>query len=66
MLDLVEALLEKVTPGGAEAITLEVRPSNTAARSFYEKMGFQECGCRKKYYLDEDAIIMTKQLLPPP
>lgn len=59
---LVEALLQKVLPLGAEAITLEVRPSNTAARTFYEKLGFKECGYRKKYYLDEDAIIMTKQL----
>lgn len=59
---LVEALLQRVWPLGAEAITLEVRPSNTAARTFYEKLGFKECGYRKKYYLDEDAIIMTKQL----
>jgi len=63
---LLETLLEIVLPMGAGAITLEVRPSNTAARSFYKKLGFQECGYRKKYYLDEDAIIMTKQLLPLP
>lgn len=60
---LVETLLQKVLPLGAETITLEVRPSNTAARTFYEKLGFKECGYRRKYYIDEDAIIMTKQLL---
>ena len=59
---LLEALFQKVLPLGAEAITLEVRPSNTAARTFYKKLGFKECGYRKKYYLNEDAIIMTKQL----
>jgi [ribosomal protein S18]-alanine N-acetyltransferase len=61
---LVDALLEKVLPLGAEAITLEVRPSNLVARAFYEKLGFKQCGYRKKYYIDEDAIIMTKHLLP--
>lgn len=63
---LLENLLEKVLPLGAEAVTLEVRPSNMAARAFYEKLGFTVCGYRKKYYLDEDAIIMTKHLLPLP
>ncbi len=39
---------------------LEVRRSNTAARSLYEAFAFQEVGVRKRYYPDngEDAIIM--------
>jgi [ribosomal protein S18]-alanine N-acetyltransferase len=42
-------------------ITLEVRPSNTAAQALYAIYGFTERGVRKAYYLDnrEDAIIMT-------
>lgn len=45
---------------GAKSMTLEVRPSNTVARSMYIKLGFKEHGVRKGYYSDnnEDAIIM--------
>jgi ribosomal-protein-alanine N-acetyltransferase len=45
----------------AEAITLEVRVSNLAARRLYRKMGFQMVGRRRRYYRDtgEDAYIMT-------
>ena len=41
-------------------ITLEVRVSNVAAISLYEKFGFKSIGVRKKYYQDnnEDALIM--------
>ena len=46
-------------------ITLEVRVSNKAAISLYEKYGFKSFGLRKKYYQDnnEDAMIMwTKNI----
>ncbi len=45
-----------------EFISLEVRTSNTAAISLYEKFGFKNVGIRKRFYTDptEDAIIMTK------
>ena len=41
--------------------TLEVRPSNIAARRLYEKYGFALAGIRPRYYSDdnEDALIMT-------
>jgi ribosomal-protein-alanine N-acetyltransferase len=41
-------------------ITLEVRESNTAAITLYEKYGFSIKGKRRKYYKTpvEDAIIM--------
>lgn len=41
-------------------MSLEVRPSNTVARSLYRSMGFVEEGRRKHYYENngEDAIIM--------
>jgi len=57
---LIEALIEKTLPYGAGSVTLEVRPSNIAARTFYEKLGFEIYGCRRRYYKDEDALIMTK------
>lgn len=44
-------------------LTLEVRPSNTAAVALYEKHGFQEAGRRKDYYEDprEDALLLTRK-----
>ena len=45
---------------GANAITLEVRPSNTAAVRLYENFGLKSVGRRKNYYdkPKEDALIM--------
>ena len=57
---LLETLFSRVQKLGARCLTLEVRPSNKAARRFYEKYGFKIYGRRKQYYVDEDALIMTK------
>ena len=48
--------------GGAQAIFLEVRESNRAARALYSKLGFIESGRRKSYYQgpDEDAVLYEK------
>ena len=45
-------------------IWLEVRESNQAARSLYQKLGFCVAGVRKNYYSDqgEDAVLMFKNL----
>ena len=53
-------LIKIVKKRGAKAITLEVRPSNTAAIKLYESFGLKSVGRRKGYYLDngEDALIM--------
>ena len=44
-------------------LTLEVRPSNTAAVALYEKNGFREAGRRKGYYDNpkEDALLLTRE-----
>ena len=44
-------------------LTLEVRPSNSAAVALYEKHGFQDAGRRKNYYEapQEDALLLTKE-----
>ena len=51
---------------GCTALFLEVRPSNTVARTLYERLGFEPVGLRKRYYRDngEDAIVMRLDLIP--
>lgn len=53
---------------GCRRLTLEVRPSNAAARALYKKHGFLARGLRPGYYSDthEDAIIMWKEALREP
>jgi len=41
---------------------LEVRPSNAAARALYGSLGFVEVGRRPRYYGDEDAVLMARDL----
>ena len=45
-------------------LTLEVRPSNTAALKLYENFGFEKVGERKNYYRNptENAVLLTKWL----
>ena len=43
-------------------VHLEVRPSNAAARALYEALGFVTTGLRRRYYGDEDALLMTLNL----
>ena len=49
---------------GCTEATLEVRPSNIAARALYAAHGFREVGLRKGYYRDtqEDAILMAAEI----
>ena len=53
-------LIDRAEEMGARFLTLEVRKSNHAAISLYEKLGFQIMGERKHYYIDnlENALIM--------
>lgn len=44
-----------------ENVTLEVRENNNIAINFYKKYGFVECAKRKKYYGNEDAILMIRK-----
>ncbi len=59
---LIEFMLEKSRMSGTKKVFLEVRPSNKDAINLYKKYGFSESGVRKKYYRDEDAIIMKKDI----
>ena len=59
--ELLHQLIQKAKLEGASKILLEVRESNLAARSLYEKHGFLEVGRRSVYYQypPEDAILYT-------
>ena len=58
---LIAEMAARLKTMGLQWLTLEVRPSNTAALGLYEAMGFQQVGKRPRYYRDpvEDAILMT-------
>ena len=60
---LVLALEEELKAMGSQCLTLEVRDSNTPARTLYEKLGFRQIGLRKNYYRNpkEDAYILRKE-----
>ncbi|NES25320.1 MAG: ribosomal protein S18-alanine N-acetyltransferase, partial [Symploca sp. SIO3E6] len=65
---LLYALLKKATELKLEWATLEVKPSNQAALSLYQKFGFTEAGRRRCYYQDtgEDALILWRGGLQTP
>lgn len=56
---LLKALLDAATETNSQAVFLEVRDSNHAARALYQKSGFRQVGRRNSYYRDpeEDAIL---------
>ena len=62
---LVKRLIDQARWHRVERIFLEVRASNTVARSLYNRLGFSEIGVRKSYYpgrqTREDAIVMALQ-----
>jgi len=64
-LGIADALLGILLDSGREMklsfLTLEVRESNKAAISLYDKFGFQVVGRRRNYYENprEDALLMT-------
>ncbi|HEY9632395.1 MAG TPA: ribosomal protein S18-alanine N-acetyltransferase [Coleofasciculaceae cyanobacterium] len=65
---LLYALLRDARRRKLEWATLEVKPSNQAALSLYQKFGFTEAGRRRGYYKDtgEDALILWRGGLQTP
>jgi ribosomal-protein-alanine N-acetyltransferase len=55
---LMLALCEEAMAAGARSLTLEVRTSNQRAQTLYRRFGMAPVGVRKKYYGNEDALIM--------
>jgi ribosomal-protein-alanine N-acetyltransferase len=60
---LVISIIELAMKLNANVVTLEVRASNLAAQSLYQKYGFTETGMRRGYYIEdgEDALIMATE-----
>lgn len=58
--NLIFSIVDDCYKNKIKYITLEVRESNIAAISLYEKNGFKSIGTRKNYYQDnnENALIM--------
>jgi ribosomal-protein-alanine N-acetyltransferase len=59
---IAKALLQTITE---VTVFLEVRESNTAAKTLYEQVGFRVAGRRARYYSEpvEDALIMRSDRL---
>ena len=60
---LLISAIDLATELNANTITLEVRSSNTAAQSLYQKCSFIQVGLRRGYYSDnkEDGILMSTE-----
>ena len=63
---LLRSMLSHAASLGAKRAILEVRPSNSAARSLYLSENFGETSLRKNYYPTaagrEDALVLAKLL----
>jgi len=60
---LLSAVTHRLIEEGVEQIHLEVRKGNTAAISFYERMGFHVSSEIRRYYADgEDAWVLKRTL----
>ncbi len=64
---LLDALLAQARATNSEAVFLEVRESNAAARALYAKAGFEQTVGRKSYYANppEDAVLYRHKIIRP-
>lgn len=60
---LMNEAIRRLRSKGFETLSLEVRVSNTAAKSLYHDLGFVKVGRKDSYYSDgEDAFDMKMKL----
>jgi ribosomal-protein-alanine N-acetyltransferase len=60
---LVEKVQKDMRDSSIDKMLLEVRRSNTDALEFYSKLLFKRVGMIEGFYLDEDAIVMSKDIM---
>ena len=60
---LLRHVIADAVVSGATKATLEVRASNLAAISLYERLGFHVAATRPRYYVkpEEDALILWRE-----
>jgi len=59
---ILKRMIEDVKKKGCRTASLEVRDSNVTAINLYHKYNFKEIAVRKKYYQDEDALVLLARL----
>ena len=59
---LMDYVIDFVKNNNVETIFLEVNNINKKAIALYEKYGFQKYSVRKKYYGENDAVLMKKTI----
>lgn len=59
---LMTILIDYAIKSNCKKIHLEVNENNVIARKLYKKFGFDVVGCRKNYYSNGNAVLMTKDL----
>jgi ribosomal-protein-alanine N-acetyltransferase len=60
--ELLEWCIDLVKLYGYREMVLEVRQQKTSSQAFYANNGFKISGTVAGYYVDDDAIIMTKKI----
>ena len=61
-IELIKYFIDFCKQKNASTIFLEVNTINSKAIALYEKFGFVRYGVRKKYYGDNDAVLMKLTL----
>ena len=63
---LLDRVSDELAQRGVRSLYLEVRESNTAARSLYGSREFKQVGRRRGYYRQpsEDALVLKRDLVP--
>ncbi|MFC5370486.1 GNAT family N-acetyltransferase [Arcanobacterium bovis] len=56
--ELLEYMLAIPRAHAADRVFLEVRKADAGAQALYEAFGFEAIAVRKKYYSDDDAVVM--------
>ncbi|MFC2434992.1 MAG: GNAT family N-acetyltransferase, partial [Peptidiphaga sp.] len=59
---LLDELVSAAVREGAETVFLEVRSRSEGARALYEGRGFVPVGLRSRYYRDDDALVMRRDV----
>ena len=59
---LLDELVSAAVREGAETVFLEVRSRSEGARARYDGRGFVPVGLRRRYYRDDDALVMRRDV----